>query len=45
MLLFKTILAALGIGGCLDPKDVDILDDVVDEFILIEQTIEDSFDK
>ncbi len=44
-LIFRTILAALGIGGCLNPKDVDIIDEVVEDFIHIEQIVEEILEK
>lgn len=43
--IVKTILAALGVGGCLNPKDVDLLDDVVDIVEEIEEEVEDILDK
>lgn len=39
-LIIKTILAALGMGGCLDSHDVDTLEEVVDDFIVIEDAFE-----
>lgn len=44
-LILRTILAALGMGGCLNPQDVDTLEEVVDDFILVEETIEEVFEK
>lgn len=44
-LIFRTILAALGMGGCLNPKDVDIIDEVVEDLIHIEQVVEEIIEK
>ncbi len=40
-IIVKTILAALGIGGCLNPKDVELLDDVIDIVEEIEEQVEE----
>ena len=44
-LIFRTILAALGMGGCLNPKDVDIIEEVVEDLIHIEQIVEEIIEK